>query len=558
MRIKENIKAMFGIAESARISAPAQSVKQQLVMQGMSDAPIKEARFDNGGSGYYNTFFAYSFNGEKNEGDIGPIRDYYIDYQALRARSWQAFLESDICQLLLSKKRRWVIGKGLKLQSEPQVDTLLTEGIVMSDDEVEDFNDQVESRFETYCASTMADHANMKSLHKLAKTAYMNAIIGGDVLVIMRLNGTTVTVQLVDGAHVDNPGALSMVNGQFQTTNGNVVRNGIEMDVTGRHVAYHVRNGIFSTERIPAYGEKTGREMAFMVNSPLEFRLDNNRSLPLLAAVLETAAKMDRYKEATLGSAEEGAKIVYSIEHEAYSDGSNPQLQELARRMAGQAGPVTVDGKELAKTVAATTNKQAVNMPLGAKLSAFESKKELYFKDFFTVNIGIVSALIDMPVDVALSDYKSNYSSSRAGIQDFGHGLEVDRDDFAPQFYKKIYDFWLYVQVLTNKVQAPEYLTAMQKRNRMAVEAYGFSRWVGTNVPHIDPLKEVQAARLLLGTEGAHIPLSTVEAVTEKLGNGGSYSNIQQFGKELKVTDKAGIEKSEITAPVEKTEEKDE
>lgn len=514
-------------------------------------SPPMEARFSQG-TGTYSTFFAYSFNGEKNEGDMGPIKDYYVDYEALRARSWQLYLDSDVCQTVIRKTTRWTIGKGLKLQSEPQVDTLKTEGIVLSDDDIEMFNDQVESRFETYSASTMSDYAGMKSLHKLANIGYENAIIGGDVLVIVRIKNNIVNVQLVDGGHVTNPGGLSIANGIFKNEAGNTIRNGIEMDDTGRHIAYYVRTDVLSTERIPAFGEKTGRVMAFLVESPLRFRIDNNRCLPLLAAVMETATKMDRYKEATLGSAEEGAKMVYSIEHESYSDGANPQLADMARRMSGQSpAPVTVDGKELAATVAATTGKQTVNMPIGAKLNPFESKKELYFKDFFTVNIGLVCAVIGIPVDVALSKYDSNFSASRAAIKDWEHMLEVSRAEFSAQFYKPIYDFWLYVQVLTNKVQAPQYLDAVLKKNVMAVEAYCYSRWVGANVPHIDPLKEVAAQRLMLGTDGAHIPLTTAEAATESLGRGGSYSNIAQFGKELKETTEAGIEKVAKSPPAE-------
>lgn len=86
--------------------------------------------------------------------------------------------------------------------------------------------------------------------------------------------------------------------------------------------------------------------MASMVYGS-EHRLDNIRGLPLLAACLETAKKMERYKEAVLGSAEEIAKIVYQVPvHQAYSDGSNP----LADRLA-QASGLESDKPETAKTL---------------------------------------------------------------------------------------------------------------------------------------------------------------------------------------------------------------
>jgi len=43
------------------------------------------------------------YDGEKNLGEIGPIKDYHMDYPALRARSWQSYIESEISQIVLNK-----------------------------------------------------------------------------------------------------------------------------------------------------------------------------------------------------------------------------------------------------------------------------------------------------------------------------------------------------------------------------------------------------------------------------------------------------------------------
>jgi hypothetical protein len=54
-----------------------------------------------GGGGTYRTLFTHTFNGEKDDGEIGPIKIYKIDYDAVRYRSWQAYLESEICQMVI-------------------------------------------------------------------------------------------------------------------------------------------------------------------------------------------------------------------------------------------------------------------------------------------------------------------------------------------------------------------------------------------------------------------------------------------------------------------------
>src|SRR5690348_1527566 len=133
--------------------------------------------------GSYRTIFTVNYDGEKNMGETGPIKEYYPDYQALRARSWAAYLDSDIAQTIIKKYNKWVIGAGLKLQSEPVKAVLKSEGIRFNSEE---FNEIVEARFGTFANSKDADYAGMRSLHRLAKRAHVNAIVGGDVLVILR------------------------------------------------------------------------------------------------------------------------------------------------------------------------------------------------------------------------------------------------------------------------------------------------------------------------------------------------------------------------------------
>lgn len=101
----------------------------------------------------YNRVYAMPFDGEKNLGELGPIRRYAMDYDALRLRSWQLYLESEVCQTVIKRFARWVVGKGLKLQAEPQKEVLATEKINI---EPEDFNKVVEPRFRVFANSKIA------------------------------------------------------------------------------------------------------------------------------------------------------------------------------------------------------------------------------------------------------------------------------------------------------------------------------------------------------------------------------------------------------------------
>ena len=79
----------------------------------------------------WNRVFWRPFDGEKNYGGIGPINRYWLDHDALRLRSWQLMLESEIVQIGIQRYVMWCIGAGLKLKCEPQVDILKKNGITL-------------------------------------------------------------------------------------------------------------------------------------------------------------------------------------------------------------------------------------------------------------------------------------------------------------------------------------------------------------------------------------------------------------------------------------------
>jgi capsid protein len=58
-------------------------------------------------------------------------------------------------------------------------------------------------------------------------------------------------------------------------------------------------------------------------------------------------------------------------------------------------------------------------------------------------------------------------------------------------------------------------------------------RFIGSDFPHIDPVKEVEAARRKLGPAFDHMPLSTIQNETENLMAGDSDQNMEQAQRDL-------------------------
>lgn len=504
------------------------------------------------GAGEYRTIGGYSYNGEKNLGEIGPVKGYNVDYATLRQRSNDMYLDSELAQIAIKKYVSWTIGKGLRLQAEPEKLVLEQEGIKL---DWEKWTKLIEARFRVFSRSREIDFSGMNSLNRLQATAFKNCKIGGDVLVVLRYIRGQIKIQLIDGVHVVNPVGYGNIFAQ-KTEDGNTILHGVEMDSSGQHVAYHIRKpGIgFETQRIAARGRRSGMLMAYLVYGS-QYRIDSIRGLPILSVIMETAKKLERYKEAAVGSAEERQKVAYFMEHGIGSTGENALAQQTMkayntnRDLAGGALPTDSAGNAVADSIAATTNKMTFNLPIDSTMKELTSKNEMQFGDFYGKNTDVIFAAVELPPNVAMSKYDSNFSASRAALKDWGNTLDVNRDDFSFQFMQPIYDLFLETEVKKFKVQAPGYIAAKSSGDMMILESYRKTRFTGAPVPHIDPVKEVEAERLKLGEAGASIPLTTVERATEALGEGDSESNIEQYASELEKSKKLGIKMEEPPVP---------
>lgn len=499
----------------------------------------------------------FVFNGEKNLGELGIPKDYLIDNISLRSRGMQAYLENEVVQIIVNRMVAWVIGNGLKLESEPNQLVLNSEGIEI---DVQDFSDRVEARYSLMKEMRESVYSRMKNLSMLETTAFVNAFNGGDVLVVLRLRNGIVNYELVDGVHLRAPYGGTDLN-PLNLDNGNHIVNGVEMDDTGQHIAYWVQKADYSFERIKCKSDLTGLMMAFLYGG-MEYMIDNTRCIPVLSGLLQTVTQMDEYKTATLGSAKEQNSVAYQATYDVKSTGENVFIRNLATAQDASAndGFVPVDSqlKEMANTVSVSTGKQAFAMPPGSELKPLnKNEAELYFDPFWRTLFEVVCAAAGIPPNVALQRFDTSFSSARAAIKDWEHSLLLKRYKHGLTFLQPGYEFQLHVDILTGKIQAPGYLKAYRKENILVLAAYRAARWVGDNVPHIDPVKEVEAERAKLGLLGGNVPLTTIKKATEVLNGGSSKSNIQDFSAELEFAKAEGLDIEPVQtqpAPLQKPE----
>jgi capsid protein len=477
------------------------------------------------------------FDGEKTPFDLGTPFNMQLNYYALRARAWEAYLKTDFVQNAIRKYILWVVGPGLKLQSEPVEQVLKSKGINITPNQLDAFRESAESQFRLYANTKESTYSKNDNLHDLAETAMTNAILAGDCLVITRLDKKTeiVNTQIIDGGLISTP-VMSDFEKQAKAK-GNEIKKGIEVDKKGTHVAFYVAKKDLTHERVVAR-QSDGTVQAWLLTG-LKSKENDIRGMSLLTAVLETSAKMDRFKDATLTNAEQNAKIVGQIVHDALSDGSNPMINELAQRLGKGKGnmPDSVeDGEIRAAKIAELIQGTVFNMGQGQEYKQNQTKTDPSFKDFFGINIDVVYATLGIPPEVAKDLFGGAYSGSRAALKSWEYKMNTDRiKKLDRQFYGPVYDFWLNVAIVKGDIQALGYLKALIEGDFMLLAAYRNKRFIGATVPHIDPKKEADAERTVLGPAYKDVPLTTAEKSTENLNRGDYNANIKKSENELEI-----------------------
>lgn len=480
---------------------------------------------------YFNNSIVEIFDGEKTPYELGSPSEVYLDYYALRLRSWDSFIKSDVIQNAIRKYILWIVGAGLRIQYEPVDSILLKDNINLTDDYIQD----VEAQFRLYSNSKESSFSGQMNIHRLASEAFKNALLSGDVLIIMRFKNKKISCEIIDGVYIETP--IGSGYEDAASKRGNYIKNGVEISKSGQHIAYYIWQEGNDYARVPAYGVKTKKRQAWLMYG-MRNKITDTRGMTILTAVIENADKMDRFKEATLASAEENNNIPYTIEHNQFSDGENPMVKDLVQSLKkGKGTAPETDSfaacESYASKIALTTNKKVYNMPVGSTIKRNEFSLDPQFEKFLTINADYIYAVIGIPPEVALDKFGGSYSSSRASIKSWEYKMRVERiNTLTEEFYKPIFTYWFDMNVFMQNIDAPGYLDILNQNNNIKREAYLNCRFIGKNVPHIDPLKEINAVRIKLGDKFRNVPLETLDQATEEIDSGDFNSIINKAKNE--------------------------
>lgn len=459
----------FPASDLARARTAFDSADNQFVASqyGSSRAPVR---------------FSYD-DGTKFAGGFGLTKLLATDYWTLRARSAQLFETNLYARGIIRRLVTNVVNTGLSLEAAPEEKILGKQ-----EDELADWSEMVENRFQLWADSPrLCDQAELKTFGALQAEAYREALIEGDVLVLLRQDQRTglPRLQLVKGSSVRTPWGIT-------DTGANEIKHGVEVDPSGRHVAFYVTQKDGTSKRVPAFGEKSGRRLAWLVYAS-DKRLDDVRGKPLLSLILQSLQEVDRYRDSTQRKAAVLSMIAGFIEKTEEKFGSKPLSAGAQRK--GSEIQQTADGDRVVRTSEHQPGMFFEELQVGEKPHAFKVDGTVdSFGVFEQAIIQAVAWANEIPPEILTLSFNSNYSASQAALNEFKMLLNMVRTLLGDGLCKHVYIEWLVAECTSRRTKAEGFLESWRDMSQYDVfAAWTTCDWSGQIKPAVDLTKLVGA-----------------------------------------------------------------
>lgn len=448
---------------------------------GRADPPAATA-----GDYVYNTW-----DGEKFYKGFGATEIQTIDYWTLRQRSLQLFNSNLYARGIIRRLVTNEINTGLTPESSP--DELI---IGVGEDSLNDWTEEIENRFGIWGRQEkVCDWYHKDTFGALQRAARAEALITGDVLVMLRqLQNTRMpAVQLISGNRVQTPWL-----DRPKMPKGNQIKHGVEFDPAGRRVAYWVQQEDNSYKRVPAWGPRSGRRLAWLVYGT-DKRLDDVRGQPILALVLQSLREIDRYRDSVQRKAVINSILAMFIKKTEDKPSTLPISGGAVRKdkLAATDGDGTSRDYNIASQIPGMVIEE---LQTGEEPVGFHSQgTDVAFGTFEEAIIQSVAWANEIPPEILRLAFSNNYSASQAAINEFKIYLNKVWMEWGENFCQPIYVEWLLSEVLRNKVNAPGLLDAW--RDPTAYDIFGawtMADWYGSIKPSTDMLKQARGSKLLV------------------------------------------------------------
>jgi len=269
-----------------------------------------------------------------------------------------------------------------------------------------------------------------------------------------------------------------------QLSNGNVIRQGVEMDTAGRVVAYYIRNA-HPGDYLSVGDRKLERVLANDIfHLYLPERAEQVRGYTWLHAVLMRAAMLHGFEESAVVAARVGASKVAVLTRE---DPGPSALESMA------------DGKTSAGALQMSAESgEIVELPAGYGLDSWNPEyPHANFDSFLKACMRGLASGLDVATHNLSGDMTDvNYSSARIAELSERDQWMVLQGWWVDSFLMPLYEDWLGSALLRKQItfEASGKPLPVDKFDRF----YNASRFQPRTWAWVDPLKEVNASKELI------------------------------------------------------------
>jgi len=421
-----------------------------------------------------------------HETSSSPDEDITWNLPTIRNRCRNLFMGTPVATGALKTARTNVIGPGLKLKPNIDIETLK-----MTEEEADKWEDNVSKEWALFSESKECDAARTSNFCQLQRLAFLSALMSGDVFALLpsikRKNEPyDLKIQLIEADRVCNP-YLKPELGNFQA--------GIEVDNYGAPVRYHVAKyypnslmmqSMNTWTAVEAFGAKSNRRN--MIHLMDLERPGQRRGVPFLAPVIESLKQLGRYTDAELMAAVISGFFTVAITSDAPNLATGEQ-GDLEYDVGAPPGS-TVTEPPSSDPGIALGNGTVVELGAGEKVETINpGRPNAAFDPFVTAILRQIGSALEIPMELLIKHFTASYSASRAAILEAWKLFKTQRTWVATDFCQPIYEEWLTEAVAKGRVSAPGYFT-----DPLIRKAYCRAEWNGPACGQLDPVKEVNAA----------------------------------------------------------------
>ncbi len=376
------------------------------------------------------------------------------------------------------------IGSGLKLNVRIDGELL---GFT-DEAEARKWSAKVEAEFDYWASSKNASYTGEFNFYELQALAFKAILLDGECLALLTDAKTSsnydLSVMLIEADRLQTPTFLY---------GSKMIDEGVELDETGRPIAYYIANRnpyaelpnqpLIKFTRIPVNGENSGRRNLLHLFNPE--RINQHRGVPFLSPVIESLKQLGRYTDAELMAAVIGGMYALFFEHEPRE--SDSLMEEDYASEEGYGEVPGLEGISLAQM-----NGAIMDLPEGVKPSSVApNRPNSSFQAFVEALVRQIGGCLGIPSELLFLHFTASYSASRGALLEAWKLFRYWREWFSVNFCQPVYEEFFTEAVLKGKISAPGYFSDDMRR-----KLFTWASWTGPSQGQLDPVKEVNASIL--------------------------------------------------------------